>query len=198
MLYLPRHVWEFANGNPDRQLVYFDCEHIHCEECLSKWWATDSSPAKKNSCPECQRVYPGMRRCSLVRAADFADSQQKKKQIAEKVAAEAAAKLQAEQTAAAAAAKLQAKKTAAAAAAKLQADKAAARPKTATKKKLSAKQSASTSTASVSSSDNNTKTALTSWTKEDAACLRTLVEAAGEGEWKTKADALRNSRGIKR
>ena len=163
---------DVARDNPERRLVYFDCQHIHCEECLLKWWATDSSPAKKNSCPECQRVYPGMRRCSLVRAADFACSQMKKKQIAEKDAREAAAKLQAKQPAAATAARL----------------------KTATKKKkLLPKQSASTGTASASSSDSNPKTALTSWTKEDTDCLR---QGSKHVARKTKANAFRNSRGI--
>eukprot|EP01046_Picozoa_sp_COSAG06_P008169 COSAG06_NODE_410_length_16089_cov_9.968793_15_plen_519_part_00 len=38
------------------------CRHAFCQECLGGWWSASASSVS-NSCPDCRRVYSGLRRC---------------------------------------------------------------------------------------------------------------------------------------
>eukprot|EP01046_Picozoa_sp_COSAG06_P003816 COSAG06_NODE_152_length_21942_cov_4.593234_17_plen_487_part_00 len=53
----------FAEMPPDTPTVELPtCRHAFCEECLGGWWSACSA-ATSNSCPDCRRVYSGLRRC---------------------------------------------------------------------------------------------------------------------------------------
>ena len=53
----------FAAMLPDTATVELPaCRHAFCEECLGGWWSACSAAAS-NSCPDCRRVYSGLRRC---------------------------------------------------------------------------------------------------------------------------------------
>eukprot|EP01046_Picozoa_sp_COSAG06_P011219 COSAG06_NODE_634_length_13587_cov_23.361210_6_plen_551_part_00 len=53
----------FAEMPPDTAAVELPtCRHAFCEECLGGWWSAAASSGS-NSCPDCRRVYSGLRRC---------------------------------------------------------------------------------------------------------------------------------------
>eukprot|EP01046_Picozoa_sp_COSAG06_P066341 COSAG06_NODE_16693_length_986_cov_1.698985_1_plen_194_part_10 len=53
----------FAEMPPDTATVELPtCHHAFCEECLGGWWSAAASSGS-NSCPDCRRVYSGLRRC---------------------------------------------------------------------------------------------------------------------------------------
>ena len=52
----------FAEMPPDTAAVELPtCRHAFCEECLGGWWSAAASSGS-NSCPDCRRVYSGLRR----------------------------------------------------------------------------------------------------------------------------------------
>jgi hypothetical protein len=65
------------------------CRHAFCEECLGGWWSACSAAAS-NSCPDCRRVYSGLRRCprstagAMTAAASTAQSAQPRVSVAPK------------------------------------------------------------------------------------------------------------------
>eukprot|EP01043_Picozoa_sp_COSAG02_P063681 COSAG02_NODE_9093_length_2334_cov_1.652796_1_plen_688_part_10 len=179
---------DLSDSNPDRLLIYFDCEHIHCDDCITEWWREN-----KNRCPECQRVYPGKRRGTMVPVGEFAAARQKK--AAEQAAREArAAKLKAVQARAAAAA-LKAEQARAAAPAALKAEQA--RAAAAALKAEQARSDAAAVCTSSSTADNSANQAKQSWTKQHTVWLEKLVDVADEGDWRTKAVAFRSALGTK-
>ena len=53
----------FADMSPTTATVELPtCRHAFCEECLGGWWSASASSIS-NSCPDCRRVYSGLRRC---------------------------------------------------------------------------------------------------------------------------------------
>jgi hypothetical protein len=53
----------FAEMPPDTATVeLLTCHHAFCEECLGGWWSAAASSVA-NSCPDCRRVYSGLRHC---------------------------------------------------------------------------------------------------------------------------------------
>ena len=53
----------FTEMPPDTATVELPtCRHAFCEECLGGWWSAAASSVA-NSCPDCRRVYSGLRHC---------------------------------------------------------------------------------------------------------------------------------------
>ena len=53
----------FADMLPDTVIVELsNCNHAFCEQCLMGWWNAAASSGCK-SCPDCRRVYSGLRHC---------------------------------------------------------------------------------------------------------------------------------------
>ena len=50
------------------------CRHAFCEECLGGWWSAAAASGSK-SCPDCRRVYSGLRRCPRSTAGAVAASE---------------------------------------------------------------------------------------------------------------------------
>jgi hypothetical protein len=64
----------FARMPPDKVTVELPaCGHIFCHECLKGWWSAEAA-SRANSCPDCRRVYSGLRRCVRSTAAAVAST----------------------------------------------------------------------------------------------------------------------------
>ena len=50
------------------------CRHVFIEECLGGWWSA-AAASGSNSCPDCRRVYSGLRRCPRSTAGAVAASE---------------------------------------------------------------------------------------------------------------------------